>query len=117
MAFFFTLHGCSPLIGGQPAYDLLHLCIGVDLEALRLGHARQLHVLAVQLLLHDLLQCLEDEDFRFGKGEGLVEFVLELGLGALGSGANGFGIVAVEGTGGFCVVAMYMSVHGCFGDQ
>jgi hypothetical protein len=39
--------------------------VGVDPEALVLGHTRQLHVLAVQLLLHDLLQRLKDEDLGF----------------------------------------------------
>lgn len=53
------------LVCGQPSNNLLHLLISVDPEALVLGHARELHVLAVQLLLHDLLQRLEDEDLGF----------------------------------------------------
>jgi hypothetical protein len=51
------------LVCGQPSNYLLHLLISVDPEALVLSYACQLDVLAVQLLLHDLLQRLEDEDF------------------------------------------------------
>lgn len=49
------------LIGRQPSNNILHLSIGVNPEALVLGHACQLHVLAIQLLFHNLLQCLEDK--------------------------------------------------------
>ena len=35
-----------------------------------------------------------------------MEFVLELGLGAFGAGADGFGVVAVECTRGFGVVSI-----------
>lgn len=96
----------SNLVRGQPSDDLRHLRIRVDAEALVFRHARQLHVLAIQLLLHDLLQRLEHQNLGLGKGKRLVEFVLELGLCALGTGADGFGIVAVEGTGWLCVVAV-----------
>jgi hypothetical protein len=54
------------LVCGQPSNNLLHLLIGVDPEALVLGNARELNVLAVQLLLHDLLQCLENKNLSLG---------------------------------------------------
>jgi hypothetical protein len=94
----------SPLVCGQPSNNLLHLLVGVDPEALVLCHARQLHVLAVQLLLHDLLQRLENENLGLGQGERLVELVLQLCLRALRSGADGLCVVAVECAGGLCVV-------------
>ena len=54
------------LVYGQLSNDLLHLLIGVDPETLVLGNARELNVLAVQLLLHDLLQCLENKNLSLG---------------------------------------------------
>lgn len=93
------------LVCWQPSYNLRHLLISVDPEALVLGHTSQLHVLAIQLLLHDLLECLEREHLGLGERKRLVEFVLEFGLGALRTGTDGFGVVAVECAGGFGVVA------------
>lgn len=84
------------LVRRQPSNNLGHLLISVDSESLVLGHTRQLHILAIQLLLHDLLERLEREHLGFRQGKRLVEFVLEFGLRALGSGANGFGVVAVK---------------------
>ena len=80
----------------QPSNNLSHLLVSVDPEALVLGHTSQLHILAIQLLLHDLLERLERKHLGLGQRERLVEFVLEFGLGALGAGADGFGVVAVE---------------------
>ena len=65
----------TPLVPLQPPHDLLHLAILVNSEALVLRYTRQLHVLAVQLLLHDLLQRLEHKHFRLGQRERLVEVV------------------------------------------
>ena len=96
----------SCLVRRQPSNNLGHLLISVDSESLVLGHTRQLHVLAIQLLLHDLLERLEREHLGFGQGKRLVEFVLEFGLRALGSGADGFGVVAVECARGLGVVAV-----------
>ena len=95
----------SCLVRRQPSNNLGHLLISVDSESLVLGHTRQLHVLAIQLLLHDLLERLEREHLGFGQGKRLVEFVLEFGLRALGSGADGFGVIAVECARRFGVVA------------
>jgi hypothetical protein len=92
------------LVRWQSSNHLLHLGISVNPEALVLGDACQLDVLAVQLLLHDLLQRLEHQHLRLGQSERLVELVLQLCLCALGTRSNGFGIVAVEGTGGFGMV-------------
>jgi hypothetical protein len=75
-SYFVHIHRSSPLVRGQPSDNLLHLLVGVDPEALILCHARQLHVLAVQLLLHDLLERLEDENFGLRQGKRLVELVL-----------------------------------------
>ena len=86
------------LVSRQSPNNLFHLLVRVDSETLLLGYTGQLHVLAVQLLLHNLLQRLQNKNFGFGEGKGLVEFILELGLGAFGTGADGFGVVAVEGT-------------------
>ena len=81
----------------QPRHHIGHLLVAVDAEALVARHAGQLHVLGVELLLHDLLQRLQRQRLGLGQGQGLVEFVLQLGLGALGAGADGLGVVAVEG--------------------
>lgn len=75
------------------------------MEALLLRHARQLHVLRIQLLLHNLLQCLQDQCLSFGQRQGPVVFVLQLGLCAFTSGANGLGIVTVESTRGLGVIS------------
>ena len=84
------------LVGWQPSHNFLHLLVGVDPEALVLGHTRELHVLAIQLLLHDLLQCLEDKHLGFWQGKRLVELVLQLCLRAFGPGADCLRVVAVE---------------------
>lgn len=54
-----------PLIRRQPPHHLCHLPIAIDPESLLPRHARQLHVLRIQLLLHDLLQRLEHHCFGF----------------------------------------------------
>ena len=61
------------LVRGQALHDLGHLLVRVYPETLVLGDARQLHVLRVELLLHDLLERLEDEGLGVGEGEGLAE--------------------------------------------
>lgn len=93
------------LVPLQSRHDRFHLLITVYPKPLVLGDACELYVLAVQLLLHDLLERFESEYLGLGKGEGLVEFVLELSLRAFAAGTDGFGIVAVESTRGFGVVA------------
>jgi len=42
-----------------------------------------------------------------------VKFVLEFGLGALGTGTDGFGVVAVERSGGFGMVAVLLVTCPC----
>ena len=86
-----------PSIRRQPSHDLSHLLIPIDAKTLVPRDAGQLDVLGVELLLHDLLQRLEHQRLGLGQGQGFVEFVLQLGLGAFGAGPNGFGVVAVEG--------------------
>lgn len=98
------------LIRRQPPHHLCHLPVSVDPEPLLLGHARQLHILGVQLLLHDLLQRLQDQRLGFLQREGLVEFVLELCLRAFRAGADGFGVVAVEGTRRLGVISVHRLV-------
>lgn len=96
----------SNSIRRQPPHHLRHLPVPIDPEPFLFGHARQLHVLGVQLLLHDLLQRLQDQRLRFLQRERLVEFVLQFRLCAFGAGTDGFGVVAVEGAGGFGVVSV-----------
>lgn len=55
------------LVTFKLADTILHLLVSVDAEALILGDAGQLHVLCVELLLHDLLEGAE------GEGLGLLE--------------------------------------------
>lgn len=43
------------LITGQLCNSLVHLFVSIDLETLVFGHAGELDVLLVQLLLHNLL--------------------------------------------------------------
>lgn len=80
-----------------PTNTALHLVVSVDPEPFILGDARELDVVRVELLLHDLLEGLEHELFGLGQGEGFVVGGLQFGLGAFGAGADGFGVVAVEG--------------------
>ena len=54
---------------------LLHLLVGVDAEALILGDAGQLHVLGVELLLHDLLEGAEGEGLGLLEGQTPAMFV------------------------------------------
>jgi hypothetical protein len=89
----------------QPPHDLRHRLLPVYPEPLLLRHACQLHILRIQLLLHDLLQRLEHQLLCLLQGQRTVVFGLELGLRAFGAGADGFGVVAVEGAGGFGVVS------------
>lgn len=57
-----SAHAC--LVALELTDALLHLLVGVDAEALVLGDAGQLHVLGVELLLHDLLEGAEGESLR-----------------------------------------------------
>lgn len=86
------------MIPTQLCHSTAHIFIIVDAEALLLRHACQLHILRIQLLLHHLLQCLQNEGLGFGQRQGAVVFVLQLGLCAFASGANRLGIVTVEST-------------------
>ena len=61
----------SVLVRGQPGNDGSHLLVGVYPEALLLGDAGQLDVLGVELLLHDLLQRLQDQGLGVLDGKGL----------------------------------------------
>jgi hypothetical protein len=99
-------HEHHALVRRQPSNHLRHLRVSVDPEALVLGHTCQLHVLAIQLFLHDLLQRLEREHFGLRQGKRLVELVLQLCLCALGAGTDGFGVVAVECARGLGVVSI-----------
>lgn len=78
--------------------------VGVDTEPFVLSYACKLNILAVQLLLHDLLQRLEDEDLSFRQSERLVELILQLCLCAFRSGSDRLGVVAVERAGRLSVV-------------
>jgi hypothetical protein len=57
------------------ADTLLHLLVSVDAEALVLGDAGQLHVLGIELLLHDLLEGAESEGLGFLEGQAPAWFV------------------------------------------
>lgn len=71
----------------------------MDAKALVPRDAGQLHVLGVELLLHDLLQRLQHQRLRLRQRQRLVELVLQLRLRPLGPGSDRFGVVAVEGPG------------------
>lgn len=101
----FTLAHHQPLIPFQPPNNTLHLSIRINPEPFVPRHTRQLHVLAIQLLLHYLLQRLQHHHLRLLQRERFVEFVLEFRLCAFGAGADGFRVVAVVGARGFGVVA------------
>ena len=49
------------LIRWQPPHNFGHLGIRVDPEPLVRRHGRQLHILGIQFLLHNLLERLEHE--------------------------------------------------------
>lgn len=59
-------HAVERLVCGKPSDNLLHLLVRVDPEAFLLRHTCQLHILAIQFLLHDLLQGLKNEYLRLG---------------------------------------------------
>ena len=68
------------LVRRQPLHHGGHLLVGVYSKAAGLGHAGQLHVLGVELLLHDLLERLEHERLGVGDGEGLEGPAVSTGL-------------------------------------
>jgi hypothetical protein len=57
------------LVALELAHALLHLLVSVDAEALVLGDAGQLHVLGIELLLHDLLEGAKSEGLGFLEGQ------------------------------------------------
>lgn len=120
----------SHLVGWQTLNDSRHLLICVYPEALLFGHARQLYVLGIQLLFHNLFQRLQNQRLSVRKGErlygcqrevqddfstvasvsglrpetDLVILVLQLRLRTLTPTSNCLCIVPVESTGRFGVV-------------
>ena len=68
-----STHAC--LVALELTDALLHLLVGVDAEALVLGDAGQLHVLGVELLLHDLLEGAEGEGLGLLEGQTPIYFV------------------------------------------
>ena len=68
-----STHTC--LIALKLTDTLFHLLVGVDAEALVLGDAGQLHVLGVELLLHDLLEGAEGESLGLLEGQAPATFV------------------------------------------
>jgi hypothetical protein len=62
---------CPCLVRRQPFDDSSHLLVGVYPETLVLCHARQLHILGIQLLLHNLLQRLENQSLGVDYSQGL----------------------------------------------
>ena len=68
-----STHAC--LVALKLTNALLHLLVGVDAEALILGDAGQLHVLGVELLLHDLLEGAEGEGLGLLEGQTPAMFV------------------------------------------
>lgn len=93
------------MIPAQRCHCPVHLLVIVDAESLVLGHAGQLDVLLIELLLHDLLQCLQDQSLGLAEGQRAVVFILQLSLGAFTAGANSLGVVTVESTRGFSVIS------------
>jgi hypothetical protein len=68
-----STHFC--LVTLKLADALLHFLVSVDTEALVLGDAGQLHVLRVELLLHDLLEGAEGEGLGLLEGQTPAMFV------------------------------------------
>lgn len=62
----------SILLVFYPTNTALHLIVSVDPEPFVLRDARELDIVRVELLLHDLLEGLEHELFGLGQGEGFV---------------------------------------------
>jgi len=87
-----------------------HLLVTVDAEALLLGHARQLDVLRIQLLFHDLLQSLQNQRLGLGERQRAVVFVLQLRLRALTSRADSLSVIPVECTRGLGVISIVSSL-------
>lgn len=86
------------MIPAKLCHSPAHLLIVVDAKALVLSDTRQLDVLRIQLLLHDLLQRLQDQCLGLAQRQRTVVFILQLCLCALASGANGLGVIPVERT-------------------
>jgi hypothetical protein len=62
---------CQPLVRRESSHHVGHLVVCVYPESPLLGDARQLHVLGVKFLLHDLLKCLEHQRLGIRDGERL----------------------------------------------
>lgn len=97
--------GSCSLVFAQPRNGAAHFFVTVDAETLLLGHTGQLHILRVQLLLHNLLECLQNQRFRLSERQRTVVFILQLRLRTLASGSNSLRVVSVERAGRLGVVS------------
>lgn len=93
------------MVAAQLRNSPAHLLIIVNTEALLLSHTSELDVLRVQLLLHDLLQRLENQSLRLTQRQGTMVFILQLRLRTLASGPDRLRIISVERSGGLRVVS------------
>lgn len=69
----------ASLVALKLADALLHLLIRVDAETLVLGDAGQLHILGIELLLHDLLKSAEGEGLSLLQGQAPVRYISTAG--------------------------------------
>lgn len=87
----------SSLLSRHRLNHRLELLLSEDLKALILCYLRELDIVLIKLLLHDLLQHLERQCLGLGERHGLVESVLQRLLRRVGAGADRFRVVADKG--------------------
>lgn len=67
----------SPIsITPQGRYNSPHVLIAIDLESFLFCDAGKLNVLLVELLFHDLFQCLENQSLGLSQCQRTMIFVL-----------------------------------------
>lgn len=93
------------LLLGKGLNDAFQRLFSQNLKTLFLRDLRKLNIVLVELLLHDLLEYLQGQRLRFGKGHLLVIRILQTLLGGFRTGTNSLGFIADKCTRGVGVVA------------
>lgn len=93
------------LLLGKGLNDAFQRLFSQNLKSLFLRDLRKLNIVLVELLLHDLLEYLQGQRLRFGKGHLLVIRILQTLLGGFRTGTNSLGFIADKCTRGVGVVA------------
>lgn len=93
------------LLLGKGLNNAFQRLFSQNFKSLFLCDLRKLNIVLVELLLHDLLEYLQGQRLRFGKGHLLVIRILQTLLGGFRTGTNSLGFIADKCTRGIGVVA------------